>query len=77
MPFRQASLQPRFLGAKAYPEIAILVASAIEGETQKIDRLRAFPSSLDGMGLRIATEFNEFGLGRCQGKSEPLSVNME
>jgi hypothetical protein len=38
-----AALKPRLLGAHAHLEIALAVARAVEGEAQKIDRLRAFP----------------------------------
>jgi hypothetical protein len=66
----QASMEPSFLGSETHLEIALSVARAIEGKTQKIDGLWAFPPSFAGMILGKTTEFDKPCLGRRKGKTE-------
>ena len=66
----QTALKPRPLGAQPHLEIALAVMRAVEGEAQKIYRLRAFPPPLGRMPLSKATEFDQLGLARLQGQAE-------
>jgi len=46
------------------------IASAVQSETQKINRLWAVSATLAGIALREASKFNEFGLRRFQSQAK-------
>jgi len=52
------------------------MASAIQGKTQKVDRLRAFTATLARVSMSVSAIFNEFGFRWFQSQAEspqPLS----
>ena len=66
----QAALKPRLLGTQTRLEFALSVLRAIPGDSQKSNRLRAFPPALARMPLGKSTRFNEFRLRRFQFQSK-------
>ncbi|MDA3920853.1 MAG: hypothetical protein PF501_09280 [Salinisphaera sp.] len=71
---RHAPLKPRLLRAKANLEVAFSVTRAIQGEAQKVNRFRAFSSSLARVPSSKATKLNERRLGRLQSQAELLKA---
>jgi hypothetical protein len=58
-------MEPRFLSPEANLEITLVITRTIEGETQKINVLRASSPPFARVSLGKTTEFNKLGLGRC------------
>src|SRR5215471_3696462 len=66
----QRTPQSCLLRTQPHSKVAFLIAGAVQGEAQKINRLRASPATLARVSLRIATKFDEFGLRLCQGQAK-------
>src|SRR5215471_15603606 len=66
----QRTPQSCLLRTQPHSKVALLIAVAVQGEAQKINRLRASPATLARVSLRIATKFDEFGLRLCQGQAK-------
>src|SRR5579863_1059205 len=62
--------QSRLICTQPHPKVAFPIAGAVQRETQKINRLWAPAATLARPLLRIATEFDEFGLLRFQGQAK-------
>ena len=52
------------------PKVAFLIARAVQGKAQEVNRLRAFPATFAGVSMRKSTKFDELGLFRFQGQTE-------
>jgi hypothetical protein len=64
----QRTSQACLFRTQPHSKVAFLIAGAVQGEAQKINRLRASTATLARVSLRIATKFDEFGLCLCQGQ---------
>jgi hypothetical protein len=59
-----------FFCSHSNPKVAFLIASAVQGKPQEVDRLWAFTATLASVSMREANKFNELGLHRFQGQTE-------
>src|ERR1700722_19495115 len=67
---RERASQSRLFRTHTNPKVAFLIASAVQGKPQEVDRLWAFTATLASVSMREATKFNELGLHRFQGQTE-------
>ena len=56
--------------AKKSSKVAFLIASAVQGKAQEVNRLRAFTTTLARVSMREATKFNELGFVGSESQTE-------
>ena len=65
-----AASKPRLLSTKAHFESAFPVVRAIEGETQKVNRLWSFPASFASIPVGKSAKLNQLCFRRLQCQAE-------